>query len=111
VATYLVSALEGSNVLQIDMLAIGPLLKHGHVIGHDNSGYLVDDIVYDTLGIATITVTPPLRRNVAAGDPVFFRPWFTGSIANPGEFRTTYDAEMVGHIQLEKIILNEVIVP
>ena len=108
-AQYATPALEGSNVLVIDMSQLGPLLRHGHVIGHGDSCYGVDDIEYDSNGRATILTTLPLRRDVAEADSVWFRPWFTGSIGNPGDFKSTYDADKVGHIQLEKIILNEVV--
>lgn len=107
-ATYLSAALEGSNTLRIDMSEMGPVLRHGHVIGHMGNCYMVDDIVYNTAGIATITTKPPLRKNVAIGDTVYFRPYFTGSISNGQEIRKTYDAENNGAIQLERIIFNEV---
>lgn len=110
VATFIDPVHEGTNVVRIDMSQVGPILRHGHVIGHRNVTYLVDDIEYDG-AVAIVTVTPPLRNEMPYGDVCFFRPWFTGSIANPGDFRNTYDAENVGNIQLNKIILNEVILP
>jgi hypothetical protein len=108
VTTYTETALAGTNELTLDMAAFGRILKVGHVIGHENRTYLVDEITYAGT-IATVVVTPPLREDVTAGDTVLFRPWFTGSIANPTDFRNTYDAENVGMIQLNKIILNEVV--
>lgn len=109
-ATYSAVALAGSNVLQINMAAIGPILQPGHVIGHDFSCYKVDEITYVGT-VATIKVTPPLRKNVAIGNNVYFRPWFTGMIANGSEIATTYDSEKVGMIQMPTIIMNEVILP
>lgn len=105
--TYNSAALEGNNIVTIDMSAYGPLLKAGHVIGHEYNCYLIDEVSYDTDGIATIAVLPPFRRNIAVGDQVWFRPWFTGTISNGDQIRQTYDAENVGAIQLEKILLTE----
>lgn len=110
-AVYVTAALEGTSTLVVDMSSLGSLFQVGHVIGHAFETYLIDEIEYDEAGYATLAVTPPLRRDVAINDIVTFRSWFTGSIANPGDFRNTYDAENVGNIQLNKIILNEVIVP
>lgn len=107
--TYLTTSLEGSTALTINMSVFGQILQTGHVIGHKYDCYLIDDISYDGANIATLTVIPPLRRDVTAGDDVIFRPWFTGQIDNSQDFFTTYDAEMNGHIQLNMITLNEVI--
>ncbi len=109
-AVYNAAALQGSNVLVIDMGTIGPILQPGHVIGHAYDCYKVDEIAYVGT-IATMQVTPPLRRNVTMGDSVYFRPWFTGIIANGSEIITAYDSENVGHIKLPNIILNEAIIP
>ena len=108
-ASYSATALPGSNVFKVDMALLGPILKQGHVIGHMNSCYKIDDISYDNTGLATITVKPPIRKSVTIGDPVYFRPWFTGMITNPNDMRQTYDAEMNGAIQLGNIILSEVV--
>jgi hypothetical protein len=107
-ATYGASALEGTNQLVIDMAAIGPRLQSGHVIGHAYDAYLVDEINYSGT-VALITVSPPLRRDVAAGDNVLFRPYFTGSIANGDSIRAPYDAGNVGLIQMGSITFSEVI--
>lgn len=111
VASYLTEALQGSNVVVIDMSQIGQVLQRGHVIGHQNVTYLVDDISYDGLNIATVSLTPPLRANVEPGDLVYFRPWFTGSIDAGSDFLTTYDAENVGNIQIGTMTLTEVVLP
>jgi hypothetical protein len=110
-AMYFAPALEGTGIVKVDMSSIGPILRPGHVLGNGDATHLIDEIEYNANGIATIALTPPLRRNISIGDPVYFRPYFTGSIANPGDFRNSYDAENVGNIQLNKIILNEVILP
>lgn len=108
-SSYTSDALEGSAVVTIDMSRIGPRLQPGHVIGHSNYTYMVDDISYDVNNQATITVIPPLRMNVANGDIVHFRPYFLGSIANGDSIRVTYDAGNNGHIQMGSITFNEVV--
>ncbi len=100
--------LEGSTIMQVDMTGFGPIIKHGHVIGHEDNSYVVDDIEYED-GIATITVKPPLRRDIAVGDLILFRPTFTGSISNGAELRATYEAMNVGLIQPARILFSEVI--
>ncbi len=109
-SVYTAAALEGSNVVQIEMETIGPVLTLGHVIGHADNTYLITAIEYEGT-IAVIEVTPPLRSNVAINDVAEFRPYFTGSIMNGSEIVTTYDAENNGHIQMPPIILSEVILP
>lgn len=105
--TYMNAALEGSVVLKIDMSSYGPILKRGHVIGHSNNCYMVDTIKYDANNIATFTVLPPLRKNVAIGDQALFRPYFLGTISNGENFRVTYDAGNVGMIQPGQITFSE----
>lgn len=106
---YASVALEGSNIVTIDMSGYDNALRLGHVIGHGNNCYMVDDISYSE-SIATITVTPPLRKNVAIGDSVYFRPFFLGTISNGDAFRVTYDAENVGAIQPGSITFTEAVV-
>lgn len=101
-------SLEGSQYLTVDLTGFGPVIKHGHVIGHSDNSYMVDDIEYDG-DIAVITVKPPLRANVIAGDLVLFRPNFLGSISNGAELRASYEAMNVGNIQPARIIFSEVV--
>lgn len=103
-------ALEGTSAVLIDMSALGPILKHGHVFGIGDTSYIVDDIEYDDENIATVTVVPPLRTAVAVGDLIFFRPYFLGTISNGNEVLNTYDAENIGSIQIGRIMFDEVII-
>lgn len=105
---YTSAALEGTTTVTIDMTQYGQTLRPGHVIGHAFDCYLVDEIEYDG-DIATVTVKPPLRRNIAAGDITLFRPYFTGQIATDQEFKTTYDAINNGAIKVGSITFAEVI--
>lgn len=109
VAVFTASALAGSITVQIDMTYIGRILQLGHVVGHEDNCYMVDDIAYNDANVATITVNPPLRRNVAADDIALMRPYFLGTISNGEEMRNTYDAENNGNIQLNRIKFHEVI--
>jgi hypothetical protein len=111
VARYDAVALEGSTTLVVDMTAHGDRIRRGHVIGHGDTCYGIDKVIYNhTTHRATLTVKPPLRNPVAVGDTVLFRPYFTGVMGNIEELRTTYDAEQVGAIQLGKIVFTEAIV-
>lgn len=100
-------ALEGVGSITVDMGDFGEILKHGHVIGHDDNSYIVDDIEYDGT-IATIDIKPPLRVPLDAGDLIYFRPYFLGTISNGDNVKATYDAENVGHIETGTIIFQEV---
>jgi hypothetical protein len=104
---YAVAAQEGDNTLVINMSSVGRVLQIGHVIGHKNNTYLVDNIVYDDAHVATITVIPPIRQTVSVNDTAYFRPYFTGVITNADEFRATYDAVNTGNIQVGVIKLRE----
>lgn len=106
---YTTAALEGTTSVVIDMRIFGRILLPGHVIGHGDNCYLVDEISYDSNLQATVVVTPPLRRDVTAGDTALFRPNFLGTISNGDSFRVTYDAEDIGMIQPGDITFNEAV--
>lgn len=105
-----IASLEGSTQLTIDTLAYGEILRHGHVIGNGNNCYIIDDIEY-VGSIATITVSPPLRNDIAIGGMIYTKPYFLGSISNGAEVRQAYEASKLGGIQLNRIVFNEVILP
>jgi hypothetical protein len=107
--SYVSASLEGSSTVVIDLSAVGKVLRAGHVIGHGNYAYKIDEIEYDG-NIATATVTPPLRQNVAVDDIVYLRPWFIGRIGNASEILASYEAGNMGHIQPGKIVLNEAVI-
>lgn len=101
----------GSTRLVVNTGSFGRVLKHGHVIGHRDSAYMIDEISYnDNNNAATIMVNPPLRKTVADGDMILMRPNFVGNIINGAEIRQVYKASDVGNIQPGKIVLGEVIV-
>lgn len=106
-AKFADDALQGQTTVKIDLTGVGPIVLPGHVFGHDFNCYLVDEITYDG-DVATATITPPLRRDVAEDDDCFLRPWFTGRIANGGDIRSAYNN--MGHVRMGKIIFNEAVV-
>ncbi len=85
------SALAGTTTIVMDLGDLGAVLDYGHVIGPSIGGaYLVDEIEYDGT-IATIKVTPPLRRAVAQGDLWTLRPAMYGTMDNPESFRSMFE--------------------
>lgn len=107
-AFYATEALEGSTTVRVNMTGYGDIARRGHTIGHGDNCYKIDSVMFDAdTQIATMTLMPPLRKNVHVGDPAFFRPFFLGTIANIGEVRTTYDSELNGMIQIGKIVFTE----
>lgn len=103
-ATYSADALQGSVTMRFDLTGVGPIVGPGHVVGHEYDSYLIDEITYEG-DIATAVVTPPLARDIAAGDNCYLRPWFTGRIANGADIRAAYNN--LGHVKPGKIILHQ----
>jgi hypothetical protein len=89
VAEAAAAALEGAASLDIDMSPYGEVLQVGHVFGVGRRAYIAMDVSYDA-GVATVTVAPPLRESVAAGDLVRFRPVMLGTVANAREIVAQY---------------------
>ncbi len=109
VSTFTENALKGSRVVKIDTSEIGPNLKRGHVIGHADNTYMVDNITYETAGEATVTVNPPLRNDIAVDDVALFTPYFTGTIINGSELRASYQSQNNGGIEIPTIKFREVV--
>lgn len=105
--TFAASGLKGSVIMSFDLTGVGPVVGPGHVVGHAYDTYGIDEITYDG-DIATAVVSPPLRRNIAAGDNCYLRPWFTGRIANGADIRAPYNS--MGHIKPGNIILQEAVI-
>lgn len=84
------AALAGTVTVSVDFGTLPLVLRHGHLIGHDDVTYLVEDIEYDGT-VATITVNPPLRHTVAQGDLITFRPKMLAVARNPDSFRGLYE--------------------
>ena len=96
-ASFASAALEGSNVIVVNMTGYGDIAKQGHVIGHRHNCYMIDKVTFNEVTeTATIVVKPPLRANIAVNDIAYFRPFFTGTPGHIGEVRATYDPDKVG---------------
>lgn len=80
------AALEGSIKLVVNFGTLLPTLWHGHAIGHADRAYLVDDIEWDG-STAEITLSMPLRVDVASGDFITFRPKMLGVCQDPDAFK------------------------
>jgi hypothetical protein len=106
-ATYAAAGLKGAVTMSFDLTGVGPIVGPGHVIGHAFDSYLIDEISY-VGNVATAIVTPPLRRNIAAGDNCYLRPWFTGRISNGADIRSAYNS--MGHVKPGNIVLQEAVV-
>ncbi|WP_108482255.1 hypothetical protein [Oceaniglobus ichthyenteri] len=69
---------RGAEMFTADLSDIGPVLKIGHVIGFQSGGYdfahTIMDIEYDGADVATVTVSPPLRRGLTTDDRLLYRP-------------------------------------
>ena len=106
-ARFAAAGMKGSITMLFDLTGVGPIVGPGHVVGHEGETYLVDEISY-VGNVATATVTPPLRRNIAAGDNCYLRPWFTGRISNGADIRSAYNS--MGHVKPGNIVLQEAVV-
>lgn len=105
-ASFSAAALKGSVQVEIDLTGVGPILAPGHVIGHEFDTYKVDEIEYDG-DTATVTVTPPLRRDIAMDDDCPLRPWFMGRISNGADIRAAYNN--LGHVKPGNIVFHEAV--
>lgn len=106
-ATFASAALKGAIAVQINLAGVSHILSPGHVIGSGYETHLIDEITYNG-DVATVIVTPPFRRNIAAGDNCYLRPWFTGRISNGADIRSAYNN--MGHVKPSNIILQEAVV-
>lgn len=83
------AASKGSASVKVDMSALGEALKIGHVIGFNVGGYdfshKVMNISYDASDIATITISPPLRRGLTTESEMTFRPKMLATCSNARE--------------------------
>lgn len=87
------AALRGSVECVIDMSTVGEMLRIGHVIGFAVDGYdfahVVMDIEYED-GIATLEVSPPLRRPLTTDDVMTMRPKMLVTCSNGRDVMDTF---------------------
>ena len=90
-ASYAAVSLEVTTTVTVSMTGWGDIIRRGHVIGHGDNCYIVQKVDFDsTTNRAVVTIKPPLRKDVAVGDAVYFRPFFLGTIANVDQVVTPY---------------------
>ena len=88
-ANVTATALKGETTVLVDMSTLGEVLLIGHVIGFYEGGYdfahKVMDISYDAGDIATLTISPPLRRDLTISSEMTFRPKMLVTCSNARE--------------------------
>jgi len=106
------AGLRGSPELKVDLGAYGQILKLGHVFGIYVDGYdfahKVMDITYDSSDVATIEVSPPLRRDVGTTDGIRFFPTMLVTCANAREVMGNFSSGR--HMQLSAARFVEALV-
>lgn len=83
------ASLEGTTEITIDVGDLPVALRPGHVIGHNDTAYKVDDLEWDDT-VATIRLMTPLRADVDADAFITFRPKMLVVATNPDSFRGLY---------------------
>lgn len=105
------AGLKGEEQVAIDLSLLGDVVKIGHVLGFFLDGYdfahVVMDVDYDA-GAATVTISPPLRRDVAAGERLLFRPSMLVTCKNAPEVAGTFRRGV--HMSLNSAKLVEALV-
>lgn len=107
VAPVAASGLAGSTTLSIDLGAFGQVLWNGHVIGEGDHAYWVDDVSYAG-SVATVTVSPPLRRDVTTSSLIKFRPIMTGLCTAPETFESMFEPAGIvrpGAVRFTEVVL------
>ena len=98
----------GVNKISIRNNTLNGFLHVGHVIGHGDYCYVVDQI--EVVGtVSNLTIKPPLRTPILSGQSVNFKPVFTGAIRNASEIRSSYAIANNRHHALQNIIFDEVV--
>jgi hypothetical protein len=105
-------ALAGVETFQADLSSIGQILRIGHLVGFFLDGYdfthEVMDVTYDENNVASISVSPPLRRPLTPTDVMLFRPSMLATCQNPSEI--SVDSPRLRYISLGPINFVEFIV-
>lgn len=90
------AALRGAETFAVDLGGLGRVLRIGHVVGFFVDGYdfahVVMDIDYDADDVATVTVSPTLRRAMTTDDRMKFRPRIIAACSNAAEVMGTFQS-------------------
>jgi hypothetical protein len=88
-APVVAAASEGQASITIDMSAFGQVLQPGHVFGFRSGAFDFTHeamaVTYDSADVATVEISPPLRRDVTTSTEIKFRPSFMGVCVNASE--------------------------
>jgi hypothetical protein len=91
VAEVDVGAAAGAIGATLDLSGLDDeALQPGHLIGHAGRCYVLDTIEYAGGGTADITVSPPWRVAVVAGDLITLRPSMLATVQDPKSFRAPF---------------------
>ena len=106
------SALRGEEFVAVNLAAFGRILRPGHVVGFNLGGYAFAHVVmaasYTAADVATLQVSPPLRRDVTTSDRLQFRPSLTATCSNAREAAGTFSRGR--HMTLSEISWVETLV-
>ena len=95
---------QGSSTVTLDMATQGQVLKVGHLIGFNydsdawGATHVVESVSYDGSNVATVGVSPPIRRDMTTLDEAQFRPTMLIQCINPRDVLGTY--QFGRHIRL-----------
>lgn len=98
--------LEGNSVVVLDESRYPNELMHGKVFGMGRAVYHVNEIERDG-DLATVTFSPPARREIEAGEEATLRPSLICKPANVSSFVSAF--EPANLIQPGELIMNEVV--
>ncbi|MBN8292803.1 hypothetical protein JI664_12585 [Rhodobacter sp. NTK016B] len=87
-------ALKGAETFTLSTNGLASALRIGHLVGFHIDGYdfahVVMEIDPNGDGTSEVTVAPPLRRSLAIGDRMRFRPTIIATCINPDEVVGTF---------------------
>jgi len=93
-AVVTVAGTKGGTTFKAALAPYGRVLNEGHVIGFTLGGYefahMVMSVSYNGSDVATIGVSPPLRRAVTTSDVMTFRPTMLVTCPNARDVATNY---------------------
>ncbi|MEX3009009.1 hypothetical protein [Hoeflea sp. TYP-13] len=100
------AAVEGANTIVLDETRWPDALTYGKIVGLGRGVYHVNDIDRDGTTV-TISFSPPLRRDIAAGEHATLRPSLICRPQNLSTFIALFDPAQI--VRPGAIVMNEVI--
>ena len=77
-----VAALKGAASVKVNMAALGRVADIGHLIGFGDVTHVIMDISYTAGNVATIAISPPLRKAQPVNSRCRFRPSMVATCTN-----------------------------